>query len=161
MKIQRGRRSLIHVSDNDSPNGGGMDKFCFGTTDLLLWKKIHDAWNSSYLNVKMGFSILVITVCHDHQQVLHVTFWVSEDWTGFKMAYAWPCQGKIVTSNIMVLKPLGGGGTPYDSLYREAPLDTGNFFRLQVYIRLGIPLVEVYKKAGKSLVWVCKRTQKS
>ena len=52
------------------------------------------------------------------------------------MAYAWPCQGKIVTSNIMVLKPLGEGGTPYDGLYREAPLDTGNFFRLQVYIRV-------------------------
>ena len=77
------------------------------------------------------------------------------------MAYAWPCQGKIVTSNIMVLKPLGEGGTPYDGLYREAPLDTGNFFRLQVYIRLGISPVEVYRKAGKSLIWVCKRAQKS
>ena len=113
MKIQRGRRSLIHVSDNDSPNGEGMNiKFCFGTTDLLLWKKIHDAWHSSYLNVKIGCSILVITVCHHHQQVLHVTFWVSEDWTGFKMAYAWPCQGKMVTNNIMVLKPWGGGVLP-------------------------------------------------
>ena len=71
------------------------------------------------------------------------------------MAYAWPCQGKIVTSNIMVLKPWGGGGTPYDGLYREAPLDTGNFFRLQVYI-----VVEVYKKAAKSLIWVCKRANR-
>ena len=51
----------------------------------------------------------------------------------------------------------GGGGTPYDSLYREAP--PGIFFRLQVYERVGNSLVEVYKRVGKSVVWVCKRAQ--
>ena len=36
-------------------------------------------------------------------------------------------------------------GTPYDGLYREAPLESGILFRLQVYERVGISLVEVYK----------------
>ena len=53
----------------------------------------------------------------------------------------------------------GGGGTPYDSLYGEAPPERGIFFRLQVYERVGNSLVEVYKRVGKSVVWVCKRAQ--
>ena len=40
--------------------------------------------------------------------------------------------------------PPGGGGTPYDGLYGEAPPEKGIFFRLQVYGRVGILLVEVY-----------------
>ena len=35
-------------------------------------------------------------------------------------------------------------GTPYDSLYVEAPLERGIFFRPQVYERI-----------GKSVIWVC------
>ena len=38
----------------------------------------------------------------------------------------------------------GGGGNPYDGLYREAPPERGIFFRLQVYQRVGISLI-VYK----------------
>ena len=38
----------------------------------------------------------------------------------------------------------GRGGTPYDGLYREASPERGIFFRLQVYERGGISLVEVY-----------------
>ena len=56
--------------------------------------------------------------------------------------------------------PAGGGGTPYDGLYGEAPPERGIFFRLQVYERVGISLVEVYKRVGKSVIWVCKRAQK-
>ena len=41
-----------------------------------------------------------------------------------------------------------GGGTPYDGLYREAPPERGIFFRLQVYERVGISLVEVYERAS-------------
>jgi len=37
----------------------------------------------------------------------------------------------------------GGGGTPYDGLCVEAPPERGIFFRLQVYEREGISLVEV------------------
>ena len=51
-------------------------------------------------------------------------------------------------------------GTPYDGLYREAPPERGTFFRLQVYERVGILLVELYKRIGKSVILVCKRTQK-
>ena len=40
------------------------------------------------------------------------------------------------------------GGTPYDGLYREAPPERGIFFRLQVYERVGISLVEVYERAS-------------
>ena len=42
------------------------------------------------------------------------------------------------------------GDTPYNGLYGEAPLDRGTFFRLQVYERVGISLVEVYEREGKS-----------
>ena len=51
-------------------------------------------------------------------------------------------------------------GTPYDGLYREAPPERGTFFRLQVYERVGILLVELYKRIGKSVILVCKRAQK-
>ena len=36
-----------------------------------------------------------------------------------------------------------GGATRYDGLYGEAPPERGTFFRLQVYERVGILLVEV------------------
>ena len=45
----------------------------------------------------------------------------------------------------------GGGG---------APPERGIFFRPQVYERVGISLVEIYKSVGKSVIWVCKRAQK-
>ena len=48
------------------------------------------------------------------------------------------------------------GGTPYDGLYGEAPPKTGIFFRLQVYERVDISLYEVYKRVGKSVIWVCE-----
>ena len=52
------------------------------------------------------------------------------------------------------------GDTPYNGLYREAPPERGIFFRLQVYEGVGILLVEVYERVGKSVVWVCKRAEK-
>ena len=45
-----------------------------------------------------------------------------------------------------------GWGTPYNALYWEAPPERGTFFRLQVYARVGILLVEVYKRVGKSVI---------
>ena len=53
--------------------------------------------------------------------------------------------------------PRGGGGTPYNGLYGEAPPERGTFFRLQVYKRVGILQVEVYKRVGKSGIMVFKR----
>ena len=52
------------------------------------------------------------------------------------------------------------GGTPYDGLYGEAPLKRGIYFRLQVYEMVGILLVEVYERVGKSFIWVCESAQK-
>ena len=54
----------------------------------------------------------------------------------------------------------GGRGTPYDGLYWEAPPERGIFFRLQVYERVGISLVEVYKMVGRSVIWVCEGAHK-
>ena len=51
----------------------------------------------------------------------------------------------------------GGGGIPYDGLYGEAPPERGIFFGLQVYERVGISLVEVYKRVEKSFIWLCER----
>ena len=49
------------------------------------------------------------------------------------------------------------GGTPYNGLYGEAPPERGTFFRPQVFERVGILLVEVYERVGKSVIWVCGR----
>jgi len=43
----------------------------------------------------------------------------------------------------------GGSGTPYDGPYGEVPPERGIFSRPQVYERVGISLVEVYKRVGK------------
>ena len=51
----------------------------------------------------------------------------------------------------------GGGGTPYNGLYGEAPPEMGTFVRPQVYERVAILLVEVYERVGKSVIWVCDR----
>ena len=59
----------------------------------------------------------------------------------------------------------GGDSTPYNGLnLREAPLPKGApFFRLQEYDeiikRVGISLVVVYERVGKSVISVCKRAQ--
>ena len=50
--------------------------------------------------------------------------------------------------------PGGGGVLPINCLYMygEAPPKRGTFFRLQVYKRVGISQVEVYKSVWKSVV---------
>ena len=53
----------------------------------------------------------------------------------------------------MIMSRLGGGGgTPSNGLYGEAPPERGTFFRLQVYKRVRISQVDVYKRVGKSVV---------
>ena len=56
----------------------------------------------------------------------------------------------------------GGGGTPYNGLYEEAPPERGlrgTFFKLLVHERVGNLLFEVYEKVGKSVIfnWVSER----
>ena len=63
----------------------------------------------------------------------------------------WNCcmhgKGMVLYGNLTkVLIPGGGGGTLYDGLHRAAPPKSGIFFWLKVYERVGIWLVEVYKK---------------
>ena len=61
--------------------------------------------------------------------------------------------------------PGGGGGrsTPYNSLYGETPPKSGTFFSgfRVVYRRVGILLDEVYKRVGKSVIWVCESAQRA
>ena len=40
-------------------------------------------------------------------------------------------------------------------------LGRGTFFWLKVYERVGILLVEVYEREGKSVIWVCERGQRA
>ena len=51
----------------------------------------------------------------------------------------------------------GGEGESYDGLYDEAPPERGTFPRLQVNHRVGVSLVEVYERVGKSVIMVCER----
>ena len=57
------------------------------------------------------------------------------------------CRTDQFTLLILKLLNPGGGSTPYDGLYGNAPPERGTFFRLQVYERV-----------GKLVVWVCKVT---
>ena len=52
-----------------------------------------------------------------------------------------------------------GGGTPYNGLYEEATPERGTFFRLQVYERVGKPVIWVCKmaqRANRSISWLYK-----
>ena len=55
----------------------------------------------------------------------------------------------------------GGGDTPYNGLYGEAPPKRGTFSRLQVYERVGILTVQVYEMVGKSVTWSIKWPKKA
>ena len=56
----------------------------------------------------------------------------------------------------------GRGDILYNGLYGEAsaPPERGTFIRLQVYERVEILLVEVFKRGGKSVILVSERAQK-
>ena len=70
----------------------------------------------------------------------------------------------VVTPQVLDSSPnpggVGGGGTPYDGLHREASPESHTFFRLQLCERVWVSLVEVYKRVGQSVTRVCKRVQK-
>ena len=52
----------------------------------------------------------------------------------------------------------GGGVVPIITYMRRLHPKGGTFFRLQVYKRVGILLLEVYEMVGKSVIYVCKKT---
>ena len=71
-------------------------------------------------------------------------------------------QCRIFDSVIAWVLIPAGGGDPYDGLYGEARRKRGTFFRLQVYERVGILLVEVYERpVEKSVIWVSKMAQRA
>ena len=53
---------------------------------------------------------------------------------------------------------VGGGGELPLMAYREAPPESVPFFILQVYVGVGISLVEVYERVEKSVISACKIT---
>ena len=54
-----------------------------------------------------------------------------------------------------------GVGTSYSGPYQEVSKERGTFLRPQVYERVGISLVEVYKRVDREIdLSVCKKTQK-
>ena len=56
-----------------------------------------------------------------------------------------------------------GGGVvlPLKSYTGKLCLKGVPFFRLQAYERVGISLVEVFKRVGKSVIWVCEMAQRA
>ena len=54
----------------------------------------------------------------------------------------------------------GGQGIPSYGLCGEAQRERGTFFTIKVYKTVGISLVEVYERVGKSVISVCKSGQK-
>jgi len=54
---------------------------------------------------------------------------------------------------ILTLRPVFlPGGNSYNGLYREAPIERGTFFMLQVFLRVGVSQAEVYEGVGKSVI---------
>ena len=57
----------------------------------------------------------------------------------------------VVRYHGSIYAPQGGGVTPVYGLNGEDPPKCGTFFRLQVYEKVGISLVEVYERVGRSV----------
>ena len=58
----------------------------------------------------------------------------------------------LVSSRKTLSNLPGRGVLPITGLYGEAPPERGTFCRLQVYKRVGISQVEVYKRVEKSVI---------
>ena len=54
-----------------------------------------------------------------------------------------------------------GGGVPYNGLFGDVPPERGSFFNLKVYERVGILLVEVYERGGKSVICFCEWSRRA
>ena len=67
-------------------------------------------------------------------------------------------EANFVSRNIGILNKIFRG-TPYDDLLAERLRPKGVSFRLQDE-RVGTSLVEVFKRVGKYVIWVCETVQK-
>ena len=57
----------------------------------------------------------------------------------------WYFSYALHTIQLTIVPGGGGGGTPYNGLYRKAPPERGTFFSLQVYERVGILQVIIFR----------------
>ena len=64
------------------------------------------------------------------------------------------------STNLIVLIRVYNWEVRYDGLCGEVPPERGTFFRLQVYMKGSGFHQLVYKRVGKSVIWVCERIQK-
>ena len=147
---------------------------CHFATVIYYWT---DAWQHGICLLKVLQSAMIITNCHSaHPPSFYKGITIKARWCciplcistlhGDNITYRSnpniPDQSKYGRPEALclVLRPGGGGDTPYDSLYGEAPPARGIFFRLQLYKRVRILLAEVYQRVGKSVIWVCKRAHR-
>ena len=77
---------------------------------------------------------------------------MTDSWSGSAGGADFPGFVFLYSSLSVVIPDGGGGGTPYNHLYGEAPPERGSFFGLQVYKRVGISQVEEYRRVGKSVI---------
>ena len=116
---------------------------------LVLPRK--NPFHEDFVTSKIGFNLngvskstelLLPAAGRERKRMAGFSGYQRRDLEGFK---GWP---------IMVgsFPGRGGKGTPYNGLYGEAPPERGTFFRLQVYKRVGISQVEVYKRVERSVI---------
>ena len=82
-----------------------------------------------------------------------------------------PCSGKILwyfeslnrwlASRLLQRMKQKINYPPLRSYTGKLPPQRGTFFRLQVYERVGILLVEIFKRVGKSVIWVGEMAQRA
>ena len=68
-------------------------------------------------------------------------------------------EERLWESMLLQSTVLGSGVPPMMAPHRLASPEKGTFFRLQVYESVGISLLELYERAGKSVISVCKKAQ--
>ena len=144
-----------------------MCHFAVFTTVIYYWT---DAWQHGIHLLKVLQSAMIITNCHSaHPPSFYKGITIKARWCYIPLCISTlygddityrsnqniPGQSKYGRPEVLclVLRP-GGGDTPYDNLYGEAPPVRGTFFRLQLYKRAGISLFEVYEKVGKFVIWI-------
>ena len=69
---------------------------------------------------------------------------------------------KFLKQNVLFPKGLNWvqHGVSRIGLYREVTPERGTYFRLRVYERVGISLVEIYERVSKSVISADKMTHK-
>ena len=148
-----------------------MCHFAVFTTVIYYWT---DAWQHGIYLLKVLQSAMIITNCHSaHPPSFYKGITIKARWCYIPLCIS-TLRGDSITyrsnQNIpgqskygrpealcLVLRPREGGGGVISMIAYTGRLQPvrGTFFRLQLYKRVGILLVEVYGRVRKSVVWVC------